>query len=431
MRVSNPLKIAILTFCIMLSMSLVMLSIKKQPVSAAIAITVMTFNIENGGTQVNFNKVVEAIQKADADVVGIQEAWGNTAKLAQALGWQYYDQRQQIISRLPLLKPASVKDLYTFVEIVPGKIVAIANMHLPDEPYGPELIRHGASNAEVINNERQARLPSALPFIEKLDSLAHRGIPVFLTGDFNSPSHLDGASAYSVEWPVTKMLAEKGFIDAYRQYYPDAKKYSVTTWPAARPPVRESYDHFNPTSDDLPNRVDFIFTAGPVDVVSSQIVGEESYKASEISVSPWPSDHRAVIARFTVTPAPAPPKGLILTPSRIPVAQTPMISVAPLTVHPGRAFTISWKNSPGNRYDYIRITPVGSNNLTWDEAVRLYTFGEENGSIKYEEQDAKGNWPAWHSSTETRWPLAANTYDVKLMLDDSDKALASTQVTVK
>jgi hypothetical protein len=54
--------------------------------SPATRISVMSYNIENGGAQVDFDKTVEAIKKSGADVVGIQEAWGNTARLAKAVG---------------------------------------------------------------------------------------------------------------------------------------------------------------------------------------------------------------------------------------------------------------------------------------------------------------------------------------------------------
>jgi endonuclease/exonuclease/phosphatase family metal-dependent hydrolase len=429
MKLSNPLKIAIIACSLMLCLSLVIFNVKKLPL---ITITVMTFNIENGGTQVDLNKIVEAIQEANADVVGIQEAWGNTAKLAHALGWRYYDQRQHIISRLPLLKPASVKGLYTFVEVMPGKIIAIANVHLPDEPYGPDLIRQGATKEQVEANERKVRLPTALPFINKLAALTQRGIPVFLTGDFNSPSHLDWKKRkIKVEWPVTKTLADKGFTDAYRSMYPDTIQQTSATWPAKRPDVVNSHDHFNPTQNDPPDRIDFIFSAGPVRVIASDIVGENEFKGSDLSVSPWPSDHRAVIARFAVLPAKAPEKGLILSPSRIPITAAPALSVTPTSVRPGQTFTVTWKNSPGNRYDYILIAPAGSNHIAWEEAVRLYTDGEGSGSIQYNEQTSKGNWLAWHASNDAKWPLTPNTYDIKLMLDDGYTELAATQIVVK
>ena len=46
----------------------------------------MTFNIEYGGTNVCFEKIVEAIQIADPDVVAIEEAFGNIPRLAKELG---------------------------------------------------------------------------------------------------------------------------------------------------------------------------------------------------------------------------------------------------------------------------------------------------------------------------------------------------------
>ena len=48
-----------------------------------IRLHVMTFNIREGGVHGRFSKVVEAIRKADADVVGLQEPFGRTRKLAQ------------------------------------------------------------------------------------------------------------------------------------------------------------------------------------------------------------------------------------------------------------------------------------------------------------------------------------------------------------
>jgi len=202
--------------------------------------SVMSYNIENGGAQVDFNKTAEAITKSGADVVGIQEAWGNTARLAKAVGWKYYDQRQHIISRFPLFEAPDSHGLYTLIEVLPGKMVAMANMHLPDEPYGPDMVRSGSTAAEVEENERKVRLPTAVPFVEKLSALAKTGVPVFLTGDFNSPSHLDWTQPtvgvpqnhrYVVEWPVTKFIQEKGLIDSFRETHPNPEKDPIYTWP--------------------------------------------------------------------------------------------------------------------------------------------------------------------------------------------------------
>lgn len=402
-------------------------------------ISIMTFNIENGGTQVDFNKVVDAIKASKADVVGIQEGWGNTKRIAQALGWKYYNRQLHIISRFPLLNPADGKNLYTYIEVQPGKVIAMANMHLPDEPYGPDMVKNGATATAVEQTEKKVRLPTAAPFIEKIATVAKLGIPVFLTGDFNSPSHLDWTTntvnvlpnhRYVVVWPVTKMIQDKGLIDSYRDVHPDTIKDTAYTWPSGRPAIKNPIDGFNPSEKDLRDRVDFIYTAGNSKVIESHIVGEPGYQNVDISVSPWPSDHRAVVSRFEVIPVTISIDKIMRGAVTLPQGK-PSITVSDTVIRTGEDFTITWKNLPGNGYDYIRITPVNSKKLAWGEAVRLYTHGEVNGSIQYNETNVKGNWLAWYKGEEGHWPMKPGIYNVTLMLDDGFKELATTQITVQ
>ena len=421
---------------VLVSVALISLASGESP---ATRISVMSYNIENGGAQVDFNKTVEAIKKSGADVVGIQEAWGNTARLAKAAGWKYYDQRQHIISRFPLFEAPDSHGLYTFIEVLPGKMVAMANMHLPDEPYGPDMVRSGSTAAEVEENERKVRLPTAMPFVEKLAALAKKGVPVFLTGDFNSPSHLDWTEPtvgvlqnhrYVVEWPVTKFIQEKGIIDSFRETHPNPEKNPVYSWPSGRPFVENSIDGFNPSKNDLPDRVDFVYTAGKSKILESHIVGEPEYKGSDIHVTPWPSDHRAVVSRFEVIPVTPPVKDLVPASARVVEKEKTGVSLASNIVHSGDEITIAWRNAPGNRYDYVRITPVGSKKLAWGEAIRLYTRGELNGSVKYNAENVKGNWLDWYKADEGHWPLSPGEYDVKFMLDDGFTELAATKLKV-
>jgi endonuclease/exonuclease/phosphatase family metal-dependent hydrolase len=401
--------------------------------------SVMTFNIENGGTQVSFDNVALAVKKADADIVGIQEAWGNTPRLAKALGWKYYNSRQHIVSRFPLFEATDSHGLYVFVELRPGEFVAMANMHLPDEPYGPDLIKNGMSATAVIHNERKVRLPTALPFITKMSTLAKLGIPVFLTGDFNSPSDLDWTVStvnvlrnhrYALAWPVTKTLAEDGLIDSYRKIHPDAAKQPSFTWPARRAMVKNSIDGFNPSLMDLPDRIDFIFSGGHVRVVDSQVVGEADNKDLKIGVSPWPSDHRAVVSRFDVVPSAYPRHDLRAVAMQSESPGLPVIHVAKHMVHPGDAITIRWAHAPGNRYDYISISKTGSDHHALENAPRLYTQGEITGSVKYDLQTAKGNSQAWYKSDTANWPLRPGVYDIKLVEDDGYTTLAATSIIV-
>ena len=109
---------------------------------APVRFKLMEFNIEYGGTQVDFASVPKAIQASGADVVGIEEGYATMPKIAKALGWHYYDERTQIVSRFPLLRPADGSQ-YTYVEVAPGRVVAIANEHLPSWSFGPTTCATG------------------------------------------------------------------------------------------------------------------------------------------------------------------------------------------------------------------------------------------------------------------------------------------------
>lgn len=69
-------------------------------------------------------------------MVGIQEAWGKHRAAREGGGLEILRPRQHIISRFPLLEAPDSKGLYTFIEVLPGTMVAMANMHLPDDPMG-------------------------------------------------------------------------------------------------------------------------------------------------------------------------------------------------------------------------------------------------------------------------------------------------------
>ena len=408
-------------------------NVHLEPSSSLCPISIMTFNIENGGAQVDFKQTIKVIQQSHADVVGIQEAWGNLAVLARALGWRYYHPQQHIISRYPLYVLRDHKQYTTLVEVRPKQFIAVANVHLPDEHYGPDLIHSHYDVTSVEAAERRTRLPVALPYIDELDVLSQRGMPVFLTGDFNSPSildwtvetvHLLANHRYVVRWPVTAYLAKKKFIDSYRFLHPSPITYPGYTWPALRPMV-DSIDHFNPAATDLKERLDFVFSKGAVQVLESTILGEKG----KLAVTPWPSDHRAVVSRFLVEPQ------LFFSPNLVAIqpeisSDKAKITVSNKEVHSGTPFSIHWVNAPGNRFDYIRISPVKSKKLAWGEAVRLYTFAQKNGNIEYNETNKQGNWLLWHKGEEGHWPLRPGVYAVTLMLDDGFVPIAQTQIKV-
>ncbi len=114
------------------------------------------------GCPAALHRLAHVIEVSGADVVGVQEPERNTGRLAKLLGW-YADPRAHVISRFPILDPGDADGLYTFVMPTPGRVVAVANIHLPSTPYGPYQVRKGWSRADVLRLERDLRLKALAP----------------------------------------------------------------------------------------------------------------------------------------------------------------------------------------------------------------------------------------------------------------------------
>lgn len=352
---------------------------------------VLSFNIWYGGDQVSFQSVIEAIRAADADIVGLQEPDGKTLEIAAAAGYPFADVRRHILSKYPLFDsgtgrttsavapPYSTAGLdpdhvHAWAMVAPGKVVAVANTHLSSDPYGPELVRDGKTAADVLTTEAETRLPEAEALIAGLQPLIASGAPLVLTGDFNAPSHRDwtdlAAQArglpYAVEWPVSMAMEAAGFTDTFRAANPTTIAVPGLTWTPGRPdpyvPAGETHD-----------RIDFVWAANasPVDSV---LVGEPGNPAVDIPVSPWPSDHRAVLSTLDVVPADAPP----------------LIVAEPSLVVPGNSFLLRVHSPAGATYSaYLvpqgagteqALTGIADVNPADRPTIRLSTIGLKPGA---------------------------------------------------
>ena len=349
-------------------------SLSPEPSASSMPLKVMEFNIEYGGTQVSFAKVVEAVKQAQPDVIGLEEAETNTGRLARAAGYPYWSNAMQVVSRYPLLEPPETRGAYLYVQVQPGRCVALANVHLPSDDPGPQAIRRGAPVEKVLAAEEKVRLPYIQTELAVLPPLARQGIPTFLVGDFNAPSWRDYTAEvvgtrdyvkYVVEWPVSKAVEAAGFTDSWRAVYPDPLRSLGLTWWAARPKV----DGWNPGRNAPQDRIDFIYSAGPARATAAQLAGEQDGPEVTFGVEPWPSDHRAVMSTFEVTPGPLPV----------------MVALSPQVATVGQAVTATYKAADGGAQS-LAVVRAGGEPSGALESPELAAGAHSNGSAQIDTQ---------------------------------------------
>jgi endonuclease/exonuclease/phosphatase family metal-dependent hydrolase len=305
------------------ALGLATLLVPPAAAASPVTVKVMTLNIFYGGDEWNLDtgqwctrragcpetmrQVVATIEAADPDIIGFQEATANECVLADRLDW-FCEPRLQLISRFPLVDPPGANGAYALAEVRRGRFVAVSNVHLPSDPYGPYLVRDGEPRSAVLALERSTRVPAIRQQLDVLPELASSGVPVFLTGDFNSPSHLDWTPAvdavrgdvrYPVVWPVSKALADAGFRDSYREVHPDPVAVPGFTW--TPPGTLES------VAGEVHDRIDWVLVHGPAETLGTKLVGEADGPDVDVERDPYPTDHRGVVSTFRVIPADPPP----------------------------------------------------------------------------------------------------------------------------
>jgi exodeoxyribonuclease-3 len=282
------------------------------------SLRVMSYNIHRGGIICNkqpLSQTAKAIQLAKADMVGIQETRspkGDTLEdLAKLLGWNHDGGKgSNILTRYEIVE--SLKNGVK-VKLDSGKEAYIFNLHLPSHPYQPYQLLgirpkwHKHTNdiefikteAEAIEWAKKARGSVIAELLKQIRSIPDRDAPVFVVGDFNEPSHLDwtdaaakaGRHPIKVAYPTSSAMATAGFGDAYRTIYRDEMKNPGLTW-SPKYTVDDPKTHHD--------RIDFVYFKGKGFKVSEvKIVGENQENA-DIVITPYPSDHRAVVATFTL-----------------------------------------------------------------------------------------------------------------------------------
>jgi len=277
------------------------------------SLKVLSFNVWSGeGTAAGRDKLREIMQTSGADIIGVQEL-DNAAgvSIAAAMGFHYYQQSGgdiQVISRYPITSSAS-GNLGVKIELSPGQNIWLFNAHLAAYPYQPYDLRDGAlpmNEAAVIAAADSARGGGTTSYLNSMASALSSGAPIFFTGDFNEPSHLDWTAAAAaatsrpydlkVEYPTSKRIVDAGMTDSFRAIYPDEVAKPGYTW-------TPGYPYPTLDSDEVHDRIDVIYHRGRgVTATAAATIGPvDGNPNTDIAVAGYNADHRAVLATYSLS----------------------------------------------------------------------------------------------------------------------------------
>lgn len=310
-----------------------------SPVSS---VNVMTYNLWVGG---NVDKNLEAIIRSGADVIGLQETIGVRAREhAEALGWHSAQSGGSVgvLSKYPIVETLNAgSGIGARVQISadPLQEIVVWSCHLSAFPYGPyDACFDGESTEVLLERETTSgRLPQVRQILDRMENAiaAADTTPVFLVGDFNTPSHLDWTAAtaeshceYTVAWPVTLAVSEAGLQDAYRVANPDPAAKPGNTWS----PIYSLRDSVGP-EEEPQDRIDMIHFAGTgVTVDSSEVfvLPGTLEDAPNNGGNAWASDHASVVSQFSIPMPQGPRVGKAFSPQ--PAAAETGVAASGLTL---------------------------------------------------------------------------------------------------
>lgn len=317
---------------------------------------VLQFNIWQEGTIVpgGFDAIIDEIIRTDADLIALSEVRNyNDQSLAERLvnalkekGYTYYSKRSDdsgILSRYPILSQTAVYPLNNDQGSVTKAIIKVKNneiafysAHLDYRNCSLYLPRgyHSSTwkkldtvitdSLTIANDNLESMRDEAIDALIT-DALNEKSMDrqIIFGGDLNEPSFLDWTEATKdlydhngvvMPWHNTLELDKAGFIDTYREIYPDPLTHPGFTFPADTPLVPIEKLAWAPDADDR-DRIDYIFylPSDKLKLLDAKIIGPKgsivrNKRVLETSDDPietpdgiWPTEHKNVLTVFKLS----------------------------------------------------------------------------------------------------------------------------------
>lgn len=268
------------------------------------SIKVMTWNIWHGGLHgdktndfkkdsVNTVNVLRVLIEENPDILFMQETYCCGMDIAKKAGYPYswrgssnlsIHSKYPIIDTLKIYKPFNS---HAVVLDVNGQHILGVNIWLHYLPDFFQDIKEFSSDSLIIG-EGTTRLKEISAILNSVDSLERDlNMPIILGGDFNSGSHLDWVESTKqfhydklVQWPVSKLMIDRGYVDSFREVNPDPRETLEGTWGFL-------------SDEIISDRIDFIYFKGDnIKIKYSKIVQDDPVDGF------FNSDHRAILSKF-------------------------------------------------------------------------------------------------------------------------------------
>src|SRR5690625_312451 len=332
---------------------------EPEEMAEPVDINVLAINIWLQGTSIpnGIEEIAKVIEETEAELVFLPEGHDGIAKVARELGYSFYDHRGTdpygdtidagVISKYPIIEGASLEgnDWHKAVVDIDGYEVAAYGGHLEyrfyvnylprgyggGTPHPHETPGHGwdqmpqpLTDVDLIFdlNQKTGRPAQTENLVADAQEEKEAGRLVIMGGDLNEASHQDWVEETKdlfdhngtvIPWQTTENLVNGGFVDAYREIFPDPVTHPGITWPSDNPQAETTELTWAPNADER-DRIDYVFympderlrlnsatVVGPKNsIVRNERVPEESEDPILEPEANWPTDHKAVLTQFTI-----------------------------------------------------------------------------------------------------------------------------------